>query len=197
MYDLPISLNVNGQEYSIREQGDFRMVLDCFKALDDEELTKEERIISSLIIFLEDINTVEDVYNLPDIESVYKEMIRFFNCGQDSSNGAKTNYKLIDWEKDSMMVCSAVNKVAGTEIRALDYLHWWTFMGYYMGIGRSSLSTVVGIRYKIAKGQKLEKYEKEFKRDNPEYFTWDMRSTEERELDKQIRELWNSNSGKE
>ena len=197
MYDLPISLNVNGQEYPIRKQGDFRMVLDCFKALDDEELTKEERIISRLIIFLEDINTVEDVYNLPDIESVYKEMIRFFNCGDDNINGAKTNYKLIDWEKDSVMVCSAVNKVAGTEIRALDYLHWWTFMGYYMAIGRSSLSTVVGIRYKIAKGQKLEKYEKEFKNNNPEYFNLDMRSTEERELDKQIRELWNSNSGKE
>ncbi len=197
MYELPTVLKVNGQEHPIREQGDFRMVLDCFMALEDEELTKEERIISSLIIFLEDVNTVEDVYNLPDIESVYKGMVRFFNCGQDNVAGSKTNYKLIDWQRDSTMVCSAINNVANTEIRSLPYLHWWTFMGYYMAVGKSPLSTVVGIRYKIATNAKLEKYEKQFKNDNPQYFNWDMRSLEERELDNEVRELWNSNSRKE
>ena len=197
MYRLPTLLSVNNREYAIREKGDFRMVLDCFKALEDEELTKEERIIASLIIFLEDVDTVQDVYNLPDIESVYKEMVRFFNCGQDSVNGRNTNFKLLDWDKDASMICSAVNKVAGTEIRAMDYLHWWTFMGYYMAVGQSSLSTVVGIRYKIARGKKLEKYEKEFKQDNPQYFNFDMRSLEDRELDKEIRDLWNRNSAKD
>lgn len=197
MYSLPTSLLVDGIEYPIREQGDFRMVLDCFTALEDEELTKEERIIAGLIIFLEDINSVEDVYNLPDLEKVYKEMIRFFNCGQDDITGSNTHHRVLDWDKDSALICSAVNKVAGIEIRALAYLHWWTFMGYYMAVGKSSLSTVVGIRYKIATRKKLEKYESDFKKDNPQYFAWDMRSLEERELDKQFRELWDNNSRKE
>lgn len=197
MYELPTVLAVNGQEHPIREKGDFRMVLDCFAALEDEELTKTERIISSLIIFLEDVNTVEDVYNLPDLESIYKGMVRFFNCGKDKDEGANTKHKLIDWDKDSTMICSAINKVAGTEIRSLQYLHWWTFMGYYMAVGESALSTVVGIRYKMATGKKLEKHEKDFKRDNPQYFTWDMRSTEERDLDREVRELWERNSKKE
>lgn len=197
MYGLPTSLLVGEIEYPIRKEGDFRMVLDCFKALEDEELTKEERVISGLIIFLEDMNSVEDVYNLPNLEEVYKEMVRFFNCGQDNITGSNTNHKVLDWDKDSALVCSAVNKVAGTEIRALPYLHWWTFMGYYMAVGKSSLSTVVGIRHKIATRKKLEKYETEFKKDNPQYFAWDMRSLEERELDREFRELWDNNSRKE
>jgi hypothetical protein len=39
-----------------------------------------------------------------------------------------------------------------------------------MAIGDGALATVVGIRDKIARGKKLEKYEQDFKRDNPQYF---------------------------
>jgi len=194
MYSLPTLLSVNNHEYPIREKGDFRMVLDCFEVLEDETLTKEERVYAALIIFLEDVNSLEDLFKLDDLPSLYKGMVRFFNCGQDDTSGMRSNFKLIDWEQDAPMVCSAVNNVAGTEIRALEYLHWWTFMGYYMAIGRSALSTVVGIRYKMATHKKLEKYEKQFKSENPQYFNFDVRSVEERELDRQIRELWEANS---
>lgn len=168
------------------------MVLDCFIALEDEELTKEERIYSALIIFLEELETPEDVLRLPDLESVYKGMIRFFNCGQDNEVGANLGQKVIDWEKDSNLICSAVNKVAGTEIRSLDYLHWWTFMGYYTAVGQSALSTVVSIRHKIAHNKKLQDYEKEFKRENPQYFNIDMRTTEMKEIDEYYRNLFHS-----
>lgn len=60
------------------------------------------------------------------------------------------------------MIFSAVNKVAGQETRALDYMHWWTFLGYFSEIGEGMLSQVLSIRAKKAKGKKLEKWEKEF-----------------------------------
>ena len=101
------------------------------------------------------------------------------------------NFKTIDWEKDSQLISSAVNKVAGQEVRAVEYMHWWTFMGYFNAIGESALSTVVGIRNKIAKGKKLEKYEMEFRRDNPQYFIWDMRTIQQKEEDELINQLWN------
>ena len=191
MYGLPISIFVNGQDYPIRDRGDYRMVIDCFNALQDETLTQNERIYASLIIFLQDMNTIEDIAQLPDMVGVYKEMIRFFNCGQDNIIGTQVNFKIIDWNEDSTIVCSAVNKVANTEIRALEYLHWWTFMGYYMAVGESVLSTVVRIRHKIATRGKLEDYEKKFRRDNPQYFMWDMRSLEQREADEKFRRIWN------
>ena len=192
MYNLQTKIKLGDNEFNIREKGDFRLILDCFEALNDAELSKNERVISSLIIFYEDINDIEDLDKFPSTEEAIKEMFKFFNCGQEEEYSSKNNYKLIDWRKDSQLVCSAVNKVAGQEIRALPYLHWWTFMGYYMGIGESALSTVVGIRHKMKAGKKLEKYENEFKRDNPQYFVWDSQSVEEKEAYDEVMALWNS-----
>lgn len=192
MYKLPFSISVNGQDFSIREHGDFRMVLDCFKALNDIEMDKQTRILTCLIIFYEDLNSFEDIQeHAEDIEELVKKMMEFFNVNQPES-GRVVNYKLIDWEQDAPMICSAVNNVAGKEIRAEEYLHWWTFLGYYMAVGESALSTVVGIRSKLMKGKKLEKYEQEFKRDNPQYFKWNSKTADELELDKLAFEMWDS-----
>lgn len=194
MYELPTSVKVNNQEYAIREQGDFRMVLDCFTALNDFELDKEERIVSSLIIFYKDFKTIEDVANCDCLEQLAKEMMKFFNCGQDDTS-SRSNFRLVDWEKDSNLICSAVNKVAGKEVRAEKYIHWWTFIGYYMSIGQSPLSTIVSIRSKIARQEKLEKYEKRFKYENPQYFNMNYKSLEEQELDAEMMKMWNSEDG--
>jgi hypothetical protein len=194
VYTLPTSVNIGGKEFSIRNKGDYRMVLDCMSALEDVELDETEQLISCLIIFYEDINCYEDLELLPDLEVAVKEMIKFFNLGEEEKPGLKTNYKLIDYEKDEQLICSAINNVAHIEIRTVPYCHWWTFMGYYMAIGESTLSTIVGIRHKIATHQKLEKYELKFKNENPQYFTIDYRTTEDKQLSEEfLREIWNKN----
>ena len=66
------------------------------------------------------------------------------------------------------MIFSAVNKVAGQETRELQYLHWWTFLGYFDEVGEGTFSFIVGIRHKLNKGKKLEKHEKEFLSHNKE-----------------------------
>lgn len=192
MFEIPISLEVGGEQLSIRNNGDYRVVLDCFSALNDVELTKEERVYSALIIFYEKFNTLEDLTAFPNLNEAVKQMYWFFNCGDDKGVGAKKHRKLIDWEGDSQLIASAVNKVANTEIRALPYLHWWTFMGYYLAIGESPLATIVGIRSKISENKKLEKYEQKFKNDNPQYFVWDSKSIEEKEAEEELDSLWNS-----
>lgn len=188
MYELPKEIMINKQSWAIRNGGDYRVVLDCFLALEDFELTKEERILSALIIFYEDLNSVEDVFNLPDLECAYKEMVKFFNCGQAESYGSNIN--LIDWESDSTLIMSAINNVAGKEVRSEEYVHWWTFMGYYVAIGECPLSNIVGIRYKRAKGKKLEKYEKDFVRDNPQYFMVSHKTDADMEAEEWVRQQW-------
>lgn len=191
-YTLPSSIFINGQEFSIRERGDFRMVLDCFETLNDLELPKQMRVLTTLLIFYEDFNSFEDIQkHSNDVEELVEKMMLFFNLDQKDS-GKSVNYKLIDWQQDAPMICSAINKVAGKEIRAEEYIHWWTFLGYYMAIGESALSTVVGIRNKIIKGKKLEKHEQEFRRENPQYFVWNSKSIEEQELDKLALEMWDA-----
>ena len=194
MFELPTSITIDGDNYPIRNQGDFRMVLDCFRCLQDIELTEQERILVALCIFYEDVAGVEyvqEVFNTDSkLAAAVEEMYNFFNCGQESV-GAARNHKLIDWEKDSQVIVSAINNVAKKEIRAETYIHWWTFMGYYLAIGECPLSTIVSIRDKIVRGKKLEKWEQDFKLNNPEYFNWNFKSVEEEELDNYIRELWN------
>ena len=198
MYSLQTSVIVNNREYTITNKGDFRLVLDCLAAMRDDEMSEDYRVLASLLIFYNEFNSIEDIQQEePEvIGELLKEMYLFINCGQEDSYNTKTPHVLIDWEQDSQMICSAINKVASTEVRALEYLHWWTFMGYYMAIGESTLATVVSIRNKIVTGKKLEKWEREFKRENPQYFIWKSTTVEEREADRLIREMWNSNKGK-
>lgn len=192
MFEIPTTIELNGKEFNIRNKGDYRTILDCFAALEDAELDKQERLFASLIIFYEDIDSIEDIYKLGNIETAISEMYKFFNCGSNENNGRRVNHKLMDWKQDEQLIASAVNKVAGTEVRSIEYLHWWTFMGYYSAIGKCPLSTILNIRDKIVKGTKLEKEERTFRQENPQYFVWNKNTVEEEEADRLVKELWNS-----
>ena len=195
MYRLPTKVTVDGLEFNIRERGDFRMVLDCFKALQDEELSEDYRVLASLLIFYNELNDYEDLREYePQLNELVKEMYKFINGGEDQSPGAERDVTLVDWEQDSQLVCAAINNVSNQEIRAVEYLHWWTFLGYYMSIGQSVLSTVVSIRDKIAHHKKLEDWEKKFKNDNPKYFVW-RQTAKEQDLNNLVRDIWNKGGG--
>ena len=196
MYELPTTITVKDRQFHIRNSGDFRMVLDCFSALQDEELSEEYRILACLLIFYNEFNSVQDVQDCEEyVEELVHELFVFINCGQETSPGVERDIPLIDWENDSPMVCAAINNVAKMEIRAMEYLHWWTFLGYYMSVGESVLSTVVGIRDKIAHHKKLEKWEQDFKKSNPKYFIWRKSTVQDREAENLIRDLWNKGGG--
>ena len=190
MYSLPTEIAINNQQFKITNNGDYRMVIDCFFALNDIELSEDFRIYTSLIIFYEDINSLEDIVDKfgDNVTDAVEQMFKFFNC---NDTGSKLTHKLFDWEQDEQMICSAVNNVARTEIRTLPYLHWWTFMGYYCSIGESVFSTVLSIREKIIKGKKLEKHEKEFKNNNPNYFNWNSKTIQQQQDEDYIMSIWN------
>lgn len=190
MYSIPTTVDIDGSQFKIRNKGDYRVILDCFSALNDSELNTQERIFASLLIFYEDFESTEDFESI-NIETAITEMFKFFNCGDINKNVKNVPYKLIDWEADEQLICSAINKVANTEIRASEYIHWWTFMGYYSAIGECPLSTIISIRDKIMKGKKLEKHEQEYRRDNPHYFIWNSKTIEQMEEDNLVKELWN------
>lgn len=191
MYELLTEIEINGNQYSIRDNGDYRTILGCFSVLEDVELNQTERILSSLIIFYEDFDDISDIYACPDVEELVKKMYWFFRGGKEEDSNPRNNRKLVDWEGDSDIIVSAINKVAGTEIRALNYMHWWTFLACYMSIGESVLSTVVSIRDKVAKGKKLEKWERDYKANNPQYFKWKSKTVDEIEAEEWLKEVWN------
>ena len=198
MYDLPTQIQIGEQIIPIRCKGDFRMVLDCFSALNDEELDHDDCVLSALIIFYEGVNedTLDSIFSTPELlNEAVEKMYDFFNCNSvvvDTGDHSKR----IDWEQDEQLIVSAINNVAKKEIRLEKYVHLFTFMGYYMSVGESALATVVSIRDKILRGKKLEKYEQEFRARNPQYFKWNKKSAEDKRLENEIMAIWNHNSGR-
>ena len=105
-----------------------------------------------------------DLDSIPKDEKTYTEAIKaaseFIECRLSND---KPSPKVVNWEKDEQLIFPAINKAAGMEVRAVPFLHWWTFLGYFQAIDRDDLwGMVLTIRQKRAKGKKLEKYEKEF-----------------------------------
>lgn len=180
---LPTSLNINGIDRAIRT--DFRVALLIFQAYADPELSEQEK----QWVMLECL--YEDIENIPfdDLEDAAVKAVWFLDGGMvhEDSNYNKSK-KIIDWEQDEQIIFSAVNKVAGKETRAVDCLHWWTFLGYFNEIGEGLLSTVISIRQKKNKGKKLEKYEQEFYRENKSLIDIKTRLTQEEQAEKEYLE---------
>ena len=99
------------------------------------------------------------------LQEAMEYLAAFIACGDMTAAPAP---KLLDWEQDAQIIAADVNKVAGVEVRAIPYLHWWTFLSYFRSIGEGQLLTLVSIREKLRTGKKLEQWEQEYYRKNPE-----------------------------
>lgn len=158
IYSLPTSQTLGGKEYEIRS--DFRAVLDICAALNDPELSPAEQAEVALTIFYTNVEEIPPEF----LKEALERCFDFIACGEE--NPKRRSPKLMDWEQDFKHIVPAVNRVLGQEIRALPYLHWWTFIGAYNEIGDCLFAQIVGIRSKKAHGKRLEKYEQEWYRAN-------------------------------
>lgn len=155
LYQLPVTAEIGGRTYHIH--ADFRDILEIFSFLSDPDLPESLRWRIALALFYEEeLN-----------ESDRDEASRFFSFFlENGRHDTKPGPKLLDWEQDAPAIIADVNKVAGQEIRALPFVHWWTFLAWFNAIGEGQLSTLVSIRDKLARGKKLEGWEKEYYRQN-------------------------------
>lgn len=177
IWELPTSLEVNGHNRRIRS--DFRDILRIVTAFEDPELTPAEKQYVCLYILYPDFDKIPK----KDYEAAYKAAIVFIDHGREKKSG--TSARTMDWEQDAPILFPAINSAAGFEVRAKKYLHWWTFLGYFMEIKESTYATVLGLRNKKAKGKKLAKEEKEFWTANREICVIKPKLTEEEKQEKE------------
>ena len=154
--ELPRTVEVNGDYYDIRT--DFRDVLKILVAFNDPELEDAEKIYICLVILFEDFESIPDT----DYEAAFKAALSFIDYGMTADEDGKRSPRIMDWEQDESIMFPAINKVAGFETRSADYIHWWTFMGYYMEISEGVFSQVLSMRSKKARHKKLDKWEQEY-----------------------------------
>lgn len=182
MYELPQAVVIDGKEFPIRT--DFRIVLDALAALNDPELDDEAKYYAVRDIMFPAWDDIPTEYRDEAISKA-AEFIDYIHRGE-----GKSFPRLVDWEQDADMIVSAINSVAHMEIRALPYLHWWTFLSYFMNIRESVYSTVLHIRVKKAKHKKLEKWEEEFYRANRNIVDIKAKETDEERAAREELEKW-------
>lgn len=153
-WKLPYEATFGGIKYPIH--GDFRDVLEIFSYFDDPDLPDAFKWRIGLALFYEGEIPGEH------LQKAMEFLAEFLKGGRQDAG--KSAHKLLDWEQDAGVIIAEVNKVAGQEIRALPYVHWWTFLSWFHGIGEGQLSLLVGIREKLRKGKKLEPHEKDYYR---------------------------------
>lgn len=154
---LPKTVIINDAEYAVRTN--FKDILTILAAFNDPDLTDSEKAYICLFIFYKDFLALPE----KDYEEAFKEALKFIDVGDEPSDRkGKPPPRTMDWEQDEAVLFPSINKVAGFETRQKKYIHWWTFIGYYMEITDGTYSTVLSLRQKKAKGKKLEKWESEF-----------------------------------
>ena len=156
IYDLPKSLTVCGIEYEIRS--DYRAILDIMIALNDVELTDNEKMTVALFIFYPSFDSIPTEH----CQEALRQCFWFINGGNEEEETQGKTVKLVDWEQDFQYIVSPVNRVLGYEIRSVEYMHWWTFLGAYMEIGECTFSQIIRIRNAKACGRKLDKQDQEW-----------------------------------
>lgn len=157
-YELPTALRVAGHEYPIRS--DYRPALDVLQALGDVDLSDEEKALVTLAVLFDDWHTIPREH----FREALKAAFEYLAGGQPEQTGQAV--RLMDWEQDLPLVLPPINRVLGTEVRALPYCHWWTFLAAYQEVGDCLFAQVVRVRDKLRRGRALDKADREFYRHN-------------------------------
>lgn len=132
---------------------DFREILKLLALLADESKAEFFRWQAALCYFFRG--------EFPeDTAAALAYLSDFLTAGEPCAPGPR----LYDWAHDAQRIAAGVNAVAGREVRAMDYLHWWSFLGYFRAMGEGEFSLVVGIREKLRRGKKLEPHEQDYYR---------------------------------
>ena len=179
-FNLPTSVDINGVEWEIRT--DYRVILSILAAFEDPDMQSSEKVYVCLYnMYVDFENMPQELYN-----NAFSAAMGFIDHGVGKGSGAKN----MDWEQDANLLFPAINHVAGYEVRNVEYLHWWTFLGFFMEIGEGIYSTVLSLRSKKSRGKKLEKWEQEWWNRNAEICKLKKRYTDEEiEAQRRIKEM--------
>jgi hypothetical protein len=163
VYGLPVSTEINGKEFTFN--ADFRNILLIFRIFNDPNLLDHEKVSLALENFYDDYEELGEL-DQSDLEYAVSEMMLFLAAGEEEQTSSQNRPVLYDWDKDFNIIVAPINRIQGQDIRGLDFFHWWSFISSFMEIGECTFNTYVGIRDKISRGARLEKWEEKIYRDN-------------------------------
>ena len=156
LWQLPVQVTLGGKLYHLHT--DYRDILEIFSYLEDPDLPDMVRWRIAMALFYEE-PVPADTY-----QAAVEYLADFLRCGQPERPGPR----LMDWNHDAPAILAGVNRVAGREVRAMKYLHWWSFMSWFHAMEPGQLSTLVSIRDRLRRGKPLEPWQQAFYRADPQ-----------------------------
>lgn len=175
----PTKVFIDGKAHQIRNNCDYRVILDCVLALNDDDLSDEDKLRCALYIFYNDISAIDN------LNEAVKQMLHVIRGGKESKSSSSGNeLRVMDWEYDFDIIAPAIGHMLGYEVRDSEkYTHWYTWLGAYQELRDCTFTTVVTIRSKRGKGKALDKGEMEYMRTHREIVELPQKiSKEEQEL---------------
>lgn len=167
IWDFPVSVTIDGEEFEIENNCDYRVILDCLSAYEDNSLDLESKHLSAFLIFY------KEPLKIKNVEEAIRQMSRVIDCEIEEEFAEKSNIqneqqpRLMSWKKDFKFIAPAVSRILGYDVRTPNkYTHWWSFYGAFLEIGESNFSTIISIRKKKMHGEKLEEWEQKVYREN-------------------------------
>ena len=127
---LPVSVEIDGQEYAIRT--DFRISIQ-FELLMAEEVPLIEKYTAALEMYYEEIPE--------NISEALEAVFWFYNSDKQqqeinsrSAQGVKRSEKLYSFAYDDQYIYAAFMEQYGMDLNAVPYLHWWKFQALFHGL---------------------------------------------------------------
>lgn len=185
-WNLPITVEICGEEYKIRNDCDYRVILDVNSALCDDKETPEYNMHCAMYIFFEnpellpDPLTAQTAEEVAIIQECMDKITLILNCGEEQKKGEQNKPKIMDWEHDFKNMVAPINRVLGYSVRSeKNHTHWYDFISAYGEIGECYWSQVMNIRQKRAKGKALDTQEQAFYREHKDDINLPIEMSEE------------------
>lgn len=126
---------------------DFQTGIQIMQALDDEELTEQERIATALnLLFLIDDENGNPL-PLPDMQTAIDGLVWFLTDWNHDHNSKTDNTRVTDYNIDQWRIYSAFRQHYGINLNT-DKLHFWEFMGLLTTLPECAYTRVIDIRAK-------------------------------------------------
>ncbi len=168
---------------NIKINTDFRISILFELLMQDNTVSKKQKIIQSLQLYY------PNFLNINDIDKAIKDMLWFYMCGKELANSKSKNTignkrQIYNYEFDAEYIYSAFMQQYGIDLQDIEYLHWWKFKALFNGLSEDTqFVKIMGYRAIDLNKIKDKKEKNRYKKLQELYRLPDMRTEEEKEYD--------------
>lgn len=168
---------------NIKINTDFRISILFELLMQDNTVSKKEKILQSLQLYYPDLDKIKN------FDKAIQDMLWFYRCGKEladskENNNVERNKQIYSYEFDDDKIYSAFMEQYNIDLQDIKYLHWWKFKALFNALSENTqFVKIMGYRAMNVNEIKDKKMKKQYRKLQKMYALPDMRTEEEKEYD--------------